>query len=174
MSEKQKQPKKPGISRRRFLTYTIASTGGFLASGMLYPMIRFAIDPLLQKGSDTEFVDVGPVNEFGTEPKSVSFNIKRKDGWYEPKGGEPATAWVTKNGDQILALSPVCKHLGCTVKWEGGGKQDHYYCPCHGGLYTKDGTNVPGTPPNEPLDEYESRVEGGRLLLGPVKKGGGA
>ena len=28
-------------------------------------------------------------------------------------------AWVYKEGDEIIALSPVCKHLGCTVNWEG-------------------------------------------------------
>ncbi|PTX59922.1 menaquinol-cytochrome c reductase iron-sulfur subunit [Melghirimyces profundicolus] len=174
MSEKESQ-RKPGMSRRRFLTYTIASTGGFLASGVLYPMIRFAVDPLLQKGTETEFEDVGPVEEFGKEPKKVEFFIKRKDGWYQKEGGEKATAWVLKIGGEILALSPICKHLGCTVKWEGGGFQNQFYCPCHGGLYTKDGINVPGTPPNAPLDTYETKVEGGRLLLGPIKqRGGGA
>lgn len=172
MSEKKNQPKKPGISRRKFLTYTIASTGGFLASGVLFPMIRFAIDPLLQKGTDTEFVDIGPVEEFSDKPKSVEFHIKRKDGWYEPEGGEKATAWVMKSGAEVLALSPICKHLGCTVNWEGGGNPNHFYCPCHGGLYTKDGVNVPGTPPNGPLDVYASKVEGGRLLLGPIKQRG--
>jgi menaquinol-cytochrome c reductase iron-sulfur subunit len=172
VSEKKEQ--KPSISRRRFLTYSIASTAGFLASGVLYPMVRFAIDPLLQKGSDTKFVDVGPVDEFGPQPKSVEFHIQRKEGWYKKPGGEKATAWVMKTGSDILALSPICKHLGCTVKWEGGGHKDHYYCPCHGGMYTKDGTNVPGTPPNAPLDMYETKVENGRLMLGAVKPRGGA
>ncbi|MDR6224485.1 ubiquinol-cytochrome c reductase iron-sulfur subunit [Desmospora profundinema] len=173
MSESKQSESKPGISRRRFLTYTIASTAGFLASGVLYPMVRFAIDPMLQKGTETEFVDVGSVDEFGEKPKSVQFNIKRKDGWYEPEEGERATAWVTRNGEDILALSPICKHLGCTVTWEGGGNQDRYYCPCHNGLYERDGVNVPGTPPNAPLDRYAYRVEGGRLLLGPIQRGGG-
>ncbi|MFC4078071.1 QcrA and Rieske domain-containing protein [Salinithrix halophila] len=163
------------MSRRKFLTYTIASTAGFLASGVLYPMVRFAVDPLLQKGTDTKFVDVGSVNEFGKDPKSVEFRIERKDGWYKKEGGEKATAWVLKHGGEILALSPICKHLGCTVKWEGGGKTNIFYCPCHGGEYTKDGVNIPGTPPNAPLDVYASKIEGDRLLLGPIKqRGGGA
>ncbi|SDW59535.1 menaquinol-cytochrome c reductase iron-sulfur subunit [Marininema mesophilum] len=163
---------KPGMSRRKFLTYTIASTAGFLGSGMLFPMVRFAIDPLLQKGSDTKFVDIGTVSEFGSKPKAVEFRIQRKDGWYQEKGGEKATAWVLKEGSEILALSPICKHLGCTVKWEGGGRTNVFYCPCHGGEYTKDGVNVPGTPPPKPLDVYATKIEGGRLLLGAVKERG--
>lgn len=174
MSESKQTGDKPGISRRRFLTYTIASTAGFLGSTMLYPMVRFAIDPILQKGTDTEFVDVGSVDEFTERPKSVQFRIKRKDGWYEPEEGESVTAWVSRKGNEILALSPICKHLGCTVTWEGGGHRNRFYCPCHGGLYEEDGANVPGTPPTGPLDQYAYRVEGGRLLLGPTQQGGGA
>ena len=53
---------------------------------------------------------------------------------------------------EIVALSPVCKHLGCTVDWDTDkANPDHFYCPCHGGLYTKDGSNVKGTPPVAPL-----------------------
>ena len=32
-----------------------------------------------------------------------------------------------------------------------------FYCPCHDGLYTKDGKNVEGTPPTRPLDRYAQR-----------------
>ncbi|MEW9034003.1 MAG: menaquinol-cytochrome C reductase, partial [Planifilum fimeticola] len=41
MSEEEKERRKKGISRRKFLTYTLGGTGGFLASVMLYPMVRF-------------------------------------------------------------------------------------------------------------------------------------
>ena len=37
------------VSRRQFLSYTLMGVGGFMASGMLMPMVRFAIDPVLQR-----------------------------------------------------------------------------------------------------------------------------
>ena len=37
------------VSRRQFMSYTLMGTGGFMASAMLMPMVRFAIDPVLQK-----------------------------------------------------------------------------------------------------------------------------
>ena len=78
-----------------------------------------------------------------------------------------------ENGE-IVALSPVCKHLGCTVDWNSDPKNpDHFYCPCHDGLYTKDGTNVPGTPPTAPLDLYEYKESDGYLALGRIKPRGG-
>lgn len=173
MSE-EKERQKPRISRRQFLTYTLAGTAGFLGSTMLYPMVRFAIDPMLKKGAGSEFVDVGAFDEFSTTPKSVELKVKMVDGWYKPEEKQTLTAWVMKEDNgEILALSPICKHLGCTVTWEGSPDfKDEFFCFCHNGRYTKDGINIPGTPPNAPLDEYETKVENGRLLLGPIKKRG--
>ena len=36
------------ISRRQFLNYTLTGVGGFMAAGMLMPMVRFAVDPVLK------------------------------------------------------------------------------------------------------------------------------
>ena len=45
---------KRNVSRRQFLNYTLTGVGGFMAAGMLMPMVRFAIDPALaaNKGGD--------------------------------------------------------------------------------------------------------------------------
>lgn len=155
------------VSRRQFLTYTIASVGGFLASGMLFPMVRMAVDPIVSQGEEGEFVKVGTLDEFSDVPKEVSFEKPIKDGWYDTQ--EKLTAWVTKDENgEILALSPICKHLGCTVNWEGGGTENQYFCPCHFGFYYKNGLNVPNTPPPEPLDKYEVQIKDNDVYLGPI------
>ena len=60
--------------------------------------------------------------------------------------------FIKMTDDEIVALSPVCKHLGCTVDWNTNKQPEtNFFCPCHWGLYTKDGTNVKGTPPVAPL-----------------------
>ena len=61
-------------------------------------------------------VAVAQVKDITTEPKRFDFKVKQVDGWY--KSEEPKSAWVHKDesGD-IVAFSPVCKHLGCTVNW---------------------------------------------------------
>ncbi|SHE42768.1 menaquinol-cytochrome c reductase iron-sulfur subunit [Seinonella peptonophila] len=160
------------VSRRQFLTYTLGSTAGFLASGMLFPMVRFAVDPVLKKGGSAKYVDVNlPISQITQEPKAVQFVIHRKDGWYEPENGESLTAWVMKDeSGNVRALSPVCKHLGCTVNWNSNPQyKNQFFCPCHFGRYEKDGTNVPGTPPTKPLDKYKTKIANGRLLIGPVE-----
>ncbi|GAB7387538.1 menaquinol-cytochrome c reductase iron-sulfur subunit [Bacillaceae bacterium] len=172
-NEKERAASKRDISRRQFLNYCLMGTGGFLAAGMLVPMVRFAVDPVLQKSAAGDKVAVGSVDDFGPEPKRVDFKVKTVDGWYESE--TVLSAWVMKKEDgSFLPLSPVCTHLGCTVTWEGSPQhKNEFFCPCHQGRYTKEGVNIPGTPPPAPLPVYEYEVKDGKLYLGkPVPRGG--
>ncbi|WP_270179039.1 QcrA and Rieske domain-containing protein [Alkalihalobacillus sp. CinArs1] len=158
--------KKKEVTRRQFLNYSLTGVGGFMAAGMLMPMVRFAIDPLLKEKSTQDFVPVMETSEITSEPVRKEFKIDQVDGWYESEVTQ--SAWVYKDEkDEIVALSPVCKHLGCTVDWASNpAYPDQFFCPCHAGRYTKDGVNVPGTPPLAPLDVYNKKVEDGKLYLG--------
>lgn len=170
MSEKKKQ-----VSRREFLNYTLTGVGGFMAAGIVVPMLRMAIDPVLQPSTSGDLVNVGlSVDEITSDPQRVEWNVDQVDGWYESSVTKVAWVFEDDNGD-IIAHSPICKHLGCFVTWEGS--DDHpneYFCPCHNGRYYKDGTNVPNTPPLAPLDEYEQKVENGILFLGEPRPRGEA
>ncbi|WLR43725.1 ubiquinol-cytochrome c reductase iron-sulfur subunit [Bacillus carboniphilus] len=162
MSEKKHQ-----VSRRQFLNYTLTGVGGFMASAALMPMVRFALDPVLKDYSGGDFVATGTkVDDITTEPVSVDFVVEQVDAWYE--SDEPKSAWVYKDDNgEIVALSPICQHLGCTVNWNGdSANQNMFFCPCHNGLYKKNGKNVEGTPPPSPLLKYETKVKDGILLLG--------
>lgn len=162
--------KDQGVSRRQFLNYCLTGVGGFLVAGMLAPMIRFAVDPALKKGSATgNKVPVANVSDITDQPQSFSFNMKTTDVWTGEKE-TPMTAWIYKNGATFVALSPICKHLGCTVSWNSSSTSpNNFYCPCHGGLYEKNGKNVPNTPPMKPLDTYQLEVKDGKILLGLVE-----
>jgi menaquinol-cytochrome c reductase iron-sulfur subunit len=165
--------KKHRVSRRQFLNYTLTGVGGFMAAGMLMPMVRFALDPVLRPAEETELVQVVKVDELTEEPQRFDFKIKQKDAWYESE--ETRSAWVFKSGDKITALSPICKHLGCTVGWNNDpANPNQFFCPCHYGRYEKDGTNVKGTPPIAPLDVYVHAVKDGYLFLGKAKPRGEA
>ncbi len=155
------------VSRRQFLNYTLMGVGGFMVSAAAMPMIRFAIDPVLATSAGADFVPTEQKADEVTEtPVRVDFTIKdRKDAWY--KSDVSNTAWVYKQGDNVIALSPVCKHLGCTVNWAADDTHpDEYFCPCHGGRYEKNGKNIPGTPPTGPLDQYEVEIVDGYVHLG--------
>jgi menaquinol-cytochrome c reductase iron-sulfur subunit len=147
--------------------------GGFMAAGMVLPMARFAIDPLLKEQDEGKFVNVMPVNEITKEPQMKKFEVKTVDGWNRFK--EVKQAFILKLDGKIMAMSPVCTHLGCNVSWEANpAHPNEFYCPCHGGRYEKNGVNIPGTPPTAPLHLYETKVENGDLYLGEAQPRGGA
>ncbi|MCF6093363.1 ubiquinol-cytochrome c reductase iron-sulfur subunit [Microaerobacter geothermalis] len=165
MSEKEKDQ---SVSRRQFLTYTLTGVGGFLAAGMLVPMVRFAVDPALKAGAETDKVAVGSIDQFNEEWKTIQFKVKEKDGWYESE--EVKSAFVRVRGeDDIMVLSTICTHLGCQVSWNTNpdpAKKNEFFCPCHFGRYTEDGINIAGTPPRAPLWQFEHEVKDGKLYVG--------
>ena len=125
-----------------------------------------AVNSVLQVQASGDFIATNvKVNDLTNEPTRVNFQFDQEDGWYKSKVTE--TAWVYKDQQgEIVALSPICKHLGCTVSWNTSEEhKDMFFCPCHRGLYEKDGKNVPGTPPRGPLDRYPFEVRDGVLYL---------
>ena len=161
-----KPVKRKEMSRRQFLSYTLGGARAFMVGGAILPMIRFAVDPLLQKKEKGRFVKVVEESKITNEPPEVKFKIHQVDGWYE--SDPELAAWISKGDDgKIFALSPVCKHLGCTIGWNGEEAPNEYDCPCHGARYTKDGKNLTVAP--KPLDEYEVKLENGLVYLGPVE-----
>lgn len=159
------------VSRRQFLTYTLMGVGGFMVAGISTPMIRAAIDPVLKQKVNSDMVAVTQTKDITNQPQKKDFKISQTDAWYTSEVTQ--TAWIYQDeSGKFIALSPICKHLGCTVNWNGDpSNNEKFYCPCHGGLYTKDGTNVKGTPPLAPLDRYELEVKEGTIYLGKTKGG---
>jgi menaquinol-cytochrome c reductase iron-sulfur subunit len=155
------------MSRRQFLSYTLGGTGAFMAAGVTIPMIRFAVDPILRPAGEGTYVKVAEESMITNEPKSFKFTVHQIDGWYE--SDTQMEAWIMRdeNGD-IYALSPVCKHLGCTVNWNSDPRfPNEFFCPCHEAHYTKAGKNLAVAP--LPLDEYEVKIENGSVYLGKVQ-----
>ena len=84
---------KERVSRRQFLSYTLTGVGGFMAAGMLMPMVRFAVDPVLKADAGGDFIATKQkVSELTAEPVRVDFTFKQKDAWYE--SDVTNTAWV--------------------------------------------------------------------------------
>ena len=87
------------------------------------------------------------------QPMAAVLVERHADGWYETR--KQTVVFIDRDGDGYRALSAVCRHLGCSVKWDDGGKQ--FRCPCHGGVYDREGRVVSGPPP-APLERYKVRV----------------
>ncbi len=58
-----------------------------------------------------------------------------------------------------------CSHVGCPINWNPGAQR--FFCPCHGGVFDRDGRVLAGPPPR-PLDRHEWKVEKGVVYAGPA------
>lgn len=60
------------------------------------------------------------------------------------------------DGRMVLALDLRCTHGNCTLRYDAASRQ--LFCPCHGGVFDRDGNVVAG-PPTTPLHRLPTRVE---------------
>ncbi|WP_324649648.1 Rieske (2Fe-2S) protein [Georgenia sp. H159] len=64
--------------------------------------------------------------------------------------------------DEVVVLSAVCTHQGCTVRRE----RENLVCPCHGSTFAAvDGAVLQG-PAEEPLTRVPARIESGDVVVG--------
>ncbi len=72
---------------------------------------------------------------------------------------------IRPNEQELVALSVVCTHLGCVVKWDE--KSNELRCPCHGARFDTSGT-VLGGPAPAPLPSFSARIEDEYIIIEEV------
>ena len=151
----------PKISRRDFMKATIFAIGGLIGAIVGVPAIEYIIGPALKKNTQN-WIRLGAVGkvEFNS-PTLFKATIQNQTGWINSQ--EEISVYVlTGDGQTYIAMSNVCTHLGCRVRWVSD--QDKFFCPCHNGVFAKDGSVVSGPPPR-PLDRFQTKVENGALFI---------
>ncbi|MBM2826185.1 MAG: putative Quinol-cytochrome c reductase, iron-sulfur subunit (Rieske iron-sulfur protein) [Dehalococcoidia bacterium] len=155
----------PGdVSRRVFLAYIAGAISAFIGMVAGIPIIGYLAAPLVKRETAVAWVSLGKVDAFkDPQPKMVAFTISRRDGWVEVQ--EARTCWVVPQSDGgYMVFNGRCTHLGCAYSWRTEGQYaERFFCPCHDGLYDRDGRVLDGPPPRV-LDRLEAKVEGGELL----------
>jgi menaquinol-cytochrome c reductase iron-sulfur subunit len=152
-------------TRRAFYIGFINGVMGLIGLAMAVPAaIYLLFPPKLRK--EAEWVETADLSNIPTgTPTEIAFNRKRVDGWKVTT--EKATAWVVKKpNNDVVAFSPICTHLGCAYHWDEGSHT--FVCPCHTSVFSIDG-QVLGGPAPRPLDRFMTRIEAGKLDIGPVE-----
>lgn len=150
------------FSRRKFMGIGTAVVGALIGAGISIPAIAYIVGPALQKTEGEEWIYLGSTSkvELGV-PTLFKTTIERKAGWITDER-EISVYVLTKDGREFIALSNICTHLGCRVRWID--TENQFFCPCHNATFADDGRVVSGPPPR-PLDRYEIKVEGDQLYV---------
>jgi menaquinol-cytochrome c reductase iron-sulfur subunit len=150
------------VQRRGFLGLVTWAVGVLIGAGIGIPAIAYIVGPALKDEGTQEWIPVGTTSkvELGT-PTLFKANIERTTGWIVNQ--EEVSAYVlTEDGRNFIAMSNICTHLGCRVRWIA--EQQSFFCPCHNGVFDKEGNVVSGPPP-KPLDRFDVKVEDDQLFL---------
>jgi len=133
-----------------------------ISLGIGIPAIAYIIGPALKREERQEKIRLGAASkvEIGV-PTLFKTKIEHQTGWITNET-ELSFYVITENGRDFAAMSNVCTHLGCRVRWNAD--QEQFFCPCHNAVFDKDGNVVDGPPPR-PLDRYEINVEDDQLYV---------
>jgi menaquinol-cytochrome c reductase iron-sulfur subunit len=163
MDEKEEQViDEEQVNRRDFLATVTWAIGALLGAGLGIPAIAYIIGPTLQREQTQDWIPVGSTSkvELGT-PTLFKANIVRQTGWITNEE-QLSVYLLTEDGRDYVAMSNICTHLGCRVRWIAD--QSQFFCPCHNAAFAKDGSVQSGPPPR-PLDRFEVKVEEGTLYI---------
>ena len=152
------------MTRRKFQEWAVLLLGGIAQAALAVPALVYLLVPGRKKTSGG-WTDAGSIAALPTgRPTELAIQRERQDSWKSSL--ETTTVWALKKNDsEVVVYSPQCTHLGCGYHWEEG--QQHFLCPCHESVFSKDGAVVSGVAPR-PLDRFATKIEGDRLWLGPL------
>lgn len=140
------------MKRRKFLSIVGNSATGLVTLGTLAVTIDF-LSPNVIKERPPKF-KVGPIQ-----------NIQPDSFIYEPE----YRVFVVRDGNgTFYAISAICTHLGCNVKWAGSISGNDstmaIACPCHGSKFNRNGEVIEG-PATKGLQRYRLELSDDKIIV---------
>ena len=154
-------PTEMAEDRRSFLTKLTFILGGIGTLLIGIPVLGALFEPLIKK-EKKPWRKVGKITEFKVGDTVL---VKFPDGDILPWGKEISytASWLRRvDEENFEAYTINCAHLGCPVRWIA--ESELFLCPCHGGVYYKNGDVAAGPPPR-PLQKYPVRTTNGYVEI---------
>jgi nitrite reductase/ring-hydroxylating ferredoxin subunit len=121
----------PEADRRSFLAQASALMGLLLSYGLAAAYgVAYLFPPGRRRDSRRLFI----ARRDAFAPGSVKPYVDEKG----------RTLLIRSDPTDLSAFDTRCPHLGCKVHWESD--KDRFFCPCHNGVFNRDGVAVSGPP----------------------------
>ncbi len=134
------------ISRRSFLSAAwkvgfglMAAAGAVTTLGLLKPQLAAGFAAIVRTIAPNEVPEAGVLEV--PEARGYLVNV---------------------DGEEVLALSETCPHLGCRVPFID--ENNRFECPCHGSKFTREGDYVEGPAPRG-MDAYATEIVDGVIEI---------
>ncbi len=149
------------IDRRKCCSLLVAGGAAIGSAIMAVPAIVAAMSPVWKGRSGPAWRPAGRIDDFPLgkiEPVTVS--VGRGD-WARSLDTKSVYVW-RRSEEDVVVYSRNCTDLSCPLTFDPGS--ECFFCPCHGGIFGKDGQPMAG-PPLKPLYRYDSRLRDGILEI---------
>ena len=162
--------------RRALVLATVAGTCAIGAAAAC-PALALALAPLGGERGTGRWVRTVEARQLKEgEPKRVPIVDDRRDAWMIERGVELGSVWLVRRGEEVVAFSAVCPHLGCSVNAAARhGAPTGFACPCHTSAFDALGQDAERTfaaRPRRPRDAHRGRPRGGRFPPFPYRRSG--
>lgn len=138
------------INRRNFIKWVYRFFLGMWGAGAITAILSYLKAPKITKSATGNWVYGGKL-----------FSIKIGEGELISHALKPF--WLLRISEkQVIAISAICTHLQCIVKWNSNKKT--LVCPCHQGEFNTDGNVISGLPP-KPLPLYKVEIRGDDIYV---------
>jgi len=149
------------LRRRRFLNRVCIAMGSLSVLSIAWSAVAFLLAPLASNHKSV-WRTVGKVSDFKIGSTTV---VTLEDASSVPWAGYVGrtAAYLRRDSEtSFVCFSINCTHLGCPVRWVQTAQL--FMCPCHGGVYYRNGEVAAGPPPL-PLPQYQVRIRNGNVEL---------
>ena len=152
------------VSRRGVFMKIGILCNGVMAAALAVPIVRYLLAPITRGRANgyLAWVSLGQIGQF---PEGETRLATFRNPLVMPSDGKTVdtACWVRRvEGEKFQVFAVNCMHLGCPVRWFP--QSGLFMCPCHGGVYYRDGSRASG-PPERGLFEYPHRIENGMITI---------
>jgi len=148
------------MTRREMLKRLLQLGGAAVAAILGIPALVLSLAPLRdsRRAVWRALGDLGSFPVGGVQRAAVPLP---HPAWASTGIAQGVYVWRPSDSE-VVVFSRSCTDLGCPLNWDPGGEV--FLCPCHGGIFAKDGARMAG-PPQRPMDRYLTRIRAGRLEI---------
>jgi cytochrome b6-f complex iron-sulfur subunit len=136
-------------TRRKFSSWVL--------KGGLAGLVGYVGWKLLGNGQEKEIPEPPDLTVIAAASNELQPN-SAKNFMFGPHGA----LLIRLDDGEYRALTSVCTHMGCIVRYLPSVQQ--IWCPCHKGIYNVNGGVVSGPPPR-PLKRYLVDISNGEVLV---------
>jgi cytochrome b6-f complex iron-sulfur subunit len=138
------------MKRRNFVDIFLGGSLLATIAAFVYPVVRYVLPSRSGGGGVQNSVTAAKAGELPPNTARVF------------KFGSSTAILVNTPEGKLVALSAVCTHLTCTVRFDA--ETGTLFCPCHNGRFDLGG-NVLSGPPPRPLETYAVEVSGADVIV---------